>query len=283
MYVQNSGLVILGIVITALPFVFLIISKLRGFVNEILSFKNLSIHTIERNSRRGIPHVMMKSALVGKEDVIVDDLIVQSKLAYSRRYAGFWAWLQLGIGYLSDDVEGLNSVLGKSFPSIVWIPHAPVYRINNSYFRKPLSVIFGLITLYYFIICCIIIPLLPVLFIGPYWELKLFSGNEKVKLSKKDNEVELERPFILKPGFENYFTMSYRPSSLYIDTLFSLKYFVKTTKISYVKELPKFKKTKLPRSDEFTWKVTDILRVKVRGKMKGYNVKLGESYVNIHL
>lgn len=276
---QSLGWVIFG-VITAVPFLFRIISKLWDFLYGMLLFRNLSIRVMERSSGRGIPHVMMKSAFVGKEDMIVDGLVVQSKLAYSRRYAGFWAWLQLAIGYFSDDVEGLNSVLGRSFPSIVWIPHAPVHRINNSYVRRPLNAISGIITLYYFMMCCLFPPML---FMGPYWALKLFSGDEKVRLSEKGSEVESERPFILKPGFEKYFTMSYRPSSLYFDTLFSAKVFVETTKISYVKEPPRLRKTKLPRNNEFTWKVTDILRVKVCGKMKGYPVKLGDSYVNIHL
>jgi len=281
---QTSGWYILWIfltVVTAIPVLFQAIRKLWNFLYEILSFRNLRIRSIRRRSYSGIPHVEIKIALTGKEDLIVDEVVIQSKLSYPRRIEGLLAWLQLGIGYFLDDVEGLNNVLGRSFPYIAWIPSAPFHRINNSYIRKPLSAILGLVTFYYFIVC--FFPLFwPFLFIGPYWELRLFSGNEKVRLSGKDNKVEFKRPFILKPGIENSFTISYQPS-LYFNTLLMTKLFIDNAKISYVKEPPRLRTIKLPRNNEFTWKVNDILRVRVSGKMRRYSVKLGASYASIHL
>jgi len=279
---QSLGLTILATlgVASAIPVVYQIIKNLWNFFYEILSFKNLSIRAIGRTSYHGIPHIMIKSAFVGKGDMIVDEVVIQSKLKYTRRIEAFWEWLRLGIAYFLDDVEGLKSVLGESFFSILWIPVFPFHRINNSCIRKPLNAISGIITFYYFIVCCF--PLFwPLLFGGPYQELKLFSRNEDVGLSEKGSKVELKRPFIIKPGFERSFTIRYRPSLLYFDTLFTLKVFIENAKILYVKEPTKLKKTKLPRKNEFTWKVTDVLRVKVCGKMKGYPVKLGDSYVNI--
>jgi len=179
-------------------------------------------------------------------------------------------------------VEGLNNVLGSSSPSLTtWIPSAPVHRINISYIRKPLGAIFGLVTFYYFIV--FFFPLFwPFLFIGPYREFRLFSGNEKVRLLEKDSKRELERPFILKSG-ENSFTISYRPSLYFIPLLVVPKLFIKNAKISYVKEPPRLRMIKLPRNNGFGWKANDILRVKVSGKMRRYSVKLGASYANIHI
>lgn len=277
------GWIILGILgaVSAIPILFQAIRKLWNFLYETLSFRNLSIHAIGRASYSGIPHVTIKIAFTGKEDVIVEEVVIQSKLSYPRRIEGLLAWLQLGIGYFLDDVEGLNNVLGRSFPNTAWIPSVPFHRINNSYIRKPLSVIWGLIVFYYFIV--LLFPLfLPFLFMGPYWELRLFSGNEKVRLSDKDSKVELKRPFIIKSGIENSFTMSYKPS-LYINTLLMTKLFLENAKILFMKEPPKLRKIKLPRSNEFAWKVTDILRMKVSGKMRRYSVKLGAGYANIRL
>jgi hypothetical protein len=268
-------------VIAAIPVLFQAIRKLWNFLYEILSFRNLRIRSIGRRSYRGIPHVEVKIALTGKEDLIVDEVVIQSKLSYPRRIEGLLAWLQLGIGYFLDDVEGLNNVLGRSFRYITtWIPSAPVHKINNPYIRKPLSAILGLVTFYYFIV--LLFPLFwPFLFIGPYWELRLFSGNEKVRLLEKDSKRELKRPFILKLG-ENSFNISYQPS-LYFYTLLMTKLFIENAKISYVKEPPRLRTIKLPRNNGFVWKVNDILRVKVSGKMRRYSVKLGASYANIHI
>ena len=281
---QSLGLIILAIIgaVGAIPAILQIIKSVWNFFYALLSFRNLSIGEIGRASYRGIPHVTIKIALTGKEDIIVDEVFMQSKLSYPRRIEGFFAWLQLGIGYLLDDVEGLNTVLGRSPPYTTWIPVIPFYRINNSYIRKPLSTIWGIVIFYYFIIFCIFPPFWLFLFMGPYAELRLFSGNKKVSLEEKDSKVELKRPFILKSGIENIFTISYRPS-LYFTSVLMTKLFIENAKISYVKEPPKLRTTKLPRNNEFIWMVTDILRVKVKGKMRGYSVKLGTSYVNIHL
>jgi hypothetical protein len=266
-------------VITIIPIIFQIIRKTWNLLYEILSFRNLKIRSIGRKSYSGIPHVEIKIALTGNDNLIVDEVDIQSKLSYPRRIEGLLAWLQLGIGYFLDDIEGLNNVLGRSFPNIIWIPSFPFHRIHNSYIRKPLNIILGLVTFYYFII--FLIPIFwPFLFIGPYWELKMFSGNEKIKLLEIDSKTELKRPFILKSGIENNFTISYQPS-LYLTTLLMTRLYVENTKISYVKEPPRLRTIKLPRNKEFIWKVTDILRVRVSGKMKRYFVKLGVSYVNI--
>lgn len=280
---HSSGLIILAIIgaVGAIFAILQIIKRVWNFFYELLSFKNLSIGEIGRVSYHGIAHVKIKIALVGEEDIIVDEVFMQSKLSYPRRIEGFFAWLQLGIGYLLDDVEGLNTVLGRSLPYITWIPIVPIHRINNSYIRKPLSVIWGIITFYYFVIC-LIPPFCLFLFTGPYVELRLFAGNKKVTLREKDSKAELKRPFIIKSGVENIFTISYRPA-LYFTSVLMTKLFLENARISYVKEPPKLRTIKLPRNNEFILRATDILRVKVKGKMRGYSVKLGDSYVNINL
>jgi len=268
--------------LAALPILFQIITRVGNFFYEILSLKNLSIRVMRRRSYRGVPHVTIKSALVGKGELIVNEVVIESKLKYTRGIEGVWAWLRLITGYFLDDVEGLNNVLGRSFPSIVWIPVLPFHTINRWYVRKPLNVISGIITVWYFLICWLP-PLWPLLLSGPYQELRLYSGDEDIKLSEKISKVELKRPFIIKAGFERDFSIGYRPSLLYFNTFFKQKVFIKNARVLYVKGAPKLGKTELPRSSGFTWKVTDILRVKIRGKVRGYPVKLGDSYVGIHL
>jgi hypothetical protein len=247
----------------------------------LLAFRNLRIRAIGRTSYRGVPHVTIKMALGGKEDAVIDEVVVDSKLSYPRKIEGVLAWLQLGIGYLLDDVEGLNSVLGGALPPPTWIPVVPVHRIGNRYIRKPLSVVWGIITLYYFVIC--LFPLfLPFLFSGPYWELRLLAGNEMVSLLEKASKVELKRPFIVRAGGENMLTISYRPS-LYFKSVLMTKLFLQNARVSYVNRPPGLRTIRLPRGNEFTWKVTDVVRVKVGGKMRRYSIKLEDGYANVYL
>lgn len=263
-------------VVSAIPIILHALRKLFYSLYELLSFQNLGMRSVGRRSYGGIPHVDIKIALSGQQDLIVDEVVIHSKLLYPRRIEAVFAWLQLGIGYLTDDSEGLNTVLGRSFPSITWIPSAPFHKIGNPYIRKPLNILLGIITFYYFTV--FLFPVFwPFLFSGPYWELKLYSGNENIRFSEKDTKAEVKRPFIIKSGVENNFVISYQPS-LYINTMLMTKLFIENGKILYVKEPPRFRKLTLPRENEFTWKAIDVLRVRVSGKMRKYSVKLGASY-----
>jgi hypothetical protein len=280
---EVQSLIYVGIIVGAVPVIlilFQVIPRVWNFLYEILRFKNLSIRVIGRTSLRGKPNIMIKVALVGKEDVIVNEVSMQSKLLYPSRFEGFLEWWRLGIAYVLDDVEGLNTVLGKSSPYI-GLMALPFHRIDNAYIRKPFSVLWGAIILSYSIIF-LFPPFLPVLFWGPYQELRLVSGNEEVKLSEQGSKVELERPFILKPGFEKCFTISYGSSSLYYAFFWS-KVILGNAKISYVKEPSKLRGLRLPRSNEFIWKANGILKVNVCGKVRKYPVELGDSYVKVKL
>jgi len=280
---QSPGLVVLAFLGAAsfIPVLVKIINVGWNFLYELLSLKNLSIRAIGEISHSDIHNVMTKMAFVGKDDVIIDEVFVYSKLRYQRRIEGPLAWMQVVVGYLRDDVEGLSNVLGKSIESYLWIFIFPFHRIKRPYIRKPLSILWGLVILYYFLMC-LLPPLWPVLFSGPYYALSMLSENGKVKLSKKGSKMELARPFILKSGSEEYFRICYELSEPCYQTIFGQKVFVEHAEVSYVKAASKLRIIRLPDKNEFTWKVNDNLRVKIRGKMRRYHVKLGESYMNIN-
>jgi hypothetical protein len=267
--------------ISAIPVLVLFVKKIFNLFYMTFSFRYFKIRATGRRSYSGSPQITIKIAFTGKEDIIVEDVVIQSKLLYPRPIDGILAWIQLGIGYFIDDVKGLHNVLGDSFLLMTWIPSAPVHRINISYIRKPLSIIFGIIIFYYFIVLLIMPLFWPFLFMGPYWELKLSSTNEKIRLSEKDSKIELKRPFILKSGIDNSFIIGYQPS-IYFNTLIMQKVYIRSAKISYIKEPSKLRTIRLPREKEYIWKVKDVLKVKVSGKMRRYSVNLGISYVNVN-
>lgn len=277
---HNFWWLILGVVPVA-SLLYVGINKVRYFIYAVFLFKGLSIRVIDRVLYRGVSHVVLKMAFVGEGDIIIDEVVVESRLTYPRRCGGLFAWLQLGSGYVLDDVEGLNTVLGRSPPYIgLW--GIPFHKIKNRYIRRPFSAIWGVFILCYFILFLVCPLFWLILYWGPYQELRLFSGDEKVVLSKKEDKAQLRRPFIVKPGFEEYLTINYRAPSLYYPFFWS-RQFVKGARVSYVKGPSKLGGIKLPRKDEFTWKGTDILRVKMSGKGRRYTVNLGVNYANIHV
>ena len=75
---QNPWLIILSILgaFSAIPVLFQVIKKLWNFLYVTLSFKNLKIRAIGRTSYGGIPHITLKIALSGKEDVIIDEVVI---------------------------------------------------------------------------------------------------------------------------------------------------------------------------------------------------------------
>jgi hypothetical protein len=266
----------LGIIIV-LFILFQGIKRLWNFLTLTLPFRNLRINTISRTSDNGIPQVMIKLIYSGKKDIVIEDVDIKAKLSFLRKFDGFLAWLQLGFAYFTDDVESLNIMLGKSSNSIVWIPNARVHKINQPYIRKPLSVIFGVITIWYFLIF-FLPPFWPCLFVGPYWAMNIKANNEKVKLTKKENGMVLNRPLRVKHGIDNVLTIEYKPSLYFLNM--SL---MKKAKIYFEKVIPESRYTILFRNNSLKWKVNDDINIKVKGKIRRYSVTLGMGYINVRL
>ena len=271
---------ILGL-IAVIPFFHQVFTKLRDLSYETLMFRGLSIRVKDRIWYCGACHVAAKVAVMRKDDVIVDEICVLSKLTYPGRSQGPRAWLQLGVGYIRDDVEGLNTVLGRSGPSI-GLMAIPFQRIKPAYIRKPLSAVWGVLTLWYFIIYLLVPLFWPLLLWGPYAEVRLLSGDADVRVRERDSEAQLDRPFVLRPGFEKQLAITYRPASVYYRPLIG-KMFLDSAKIAHVGEPGEWRGLRLPRNGQFIWKASDVLSIRGHGKVTRYCVKLGDSYVSLRL
>ncbi len=130
----------------------------------------------------------------------------------------------------------------------------------------------GIITLYFFV--SYLFPLFwPLIWVGPYREFRLISNNDKIKLNK--GKVDIERPFIINHGTEEYMVLSYRP------TLKIWNLLVESAKVTYRIRLPKISKYKLPRPNEFVWGTQDFLRIKINNKWKEFKINLGTGTVSI--
>jgi len=283
-----SGLVLFGLPVIGTVILFFLwqgIKKAWNLFYFKTSYRNFRASVLNRTSNEGVPIEKLQFEVSGKKDFIIDEFNVQMSCNFIRRIDGLVAWVRLGTAYLTDNRENLNMLLGKKWPGIVWFPNAPVQKINNQYIRKPLSIIFGIITFWNFILL-----LLPPIWlyliligpVGPYWALNMSSVDNKVKWTLEGSkQEELTRPVILKAGSINTMYLTYKPI-LYLD-LFSIKQDIKHAKIYYLKECPKLVNTNHRQFSGFTWKANDVLRLKIRGKMRKFSVKLGEGYINVRL
>ncbi|MFC2067117.1 hypothetical protein ACFLUO_08765 [Chloroflexota bacterium] len=174
------------------------------------------------------------------------------------------AWLLLIKGFITDDVVGLNTVLGKNTLDTTWIPTFPVYRIGNKFIRIPLSFLLGLITLYFFAAYAIFPLFWPLLWAGPYKEFKLFSLNEDIILKRPN--MAIETPFIINPGDEYYMTIIYKPILKIWMTYFY------DAKVSYLKNYPMWRKSSLPLPSQYVWANFETLKVKVNNRWRQYKV-----------
>lgn len=260
------------------PFLIGIASVARGAWRS-LAFPDLAIRVLGGESKRTAPEATLKLAYVGNNPLIIEAVSIKSRLGALSRWHGLLAWPQLINGYIMDDRDGLQTVLGMSFPVSTRIPGAPVHRIEHTYLRRTLSWLFGLVTLWY-LISFLLNPLAwPLLFAGPYGRFELVAPDEAVQIKDATSNDELTRPFVtrpfvLKPSREQHLHLSYQ---------FSLKArgFSAETPYAYVNEAPKLHPYKLPRPGKFVWQGKEVLLVRVRGKWREYPITLGTALVSI--
>ncbi len=225
--------------------------------------------------------VVLKSAYTGDKKLIVKDITIKSRLTYLSGNERVFAWLKLAIGYFTDDMIGLQTVFGHVLPSTTWIIGGPVYRIKNRYIRKPLSILLGIITTYFFMVY--LIPVFwPLLWLGPYLEFQQIARDETITLRK--GTLKLTRPFILDSATEEELQLDYHPSSM-VPSLGNGSPLPKV-KINEVKELPELEPTRLPQTTQFLWRTEVSLYITVNLDNLDwyvYRIGLGTGVVNLVL
>jgi hypothetical protein len=249
-------LVILG----AIPALFAIIKYILIMWSRISGFKfgGLAIRPVSLQKTGDSKKVTLKVAYVGDKKLIIQELSLKNKLVYRSVKERLLAWVKLAHGYFTDDVVGLQTVFDHVFPSSTWIIGGPVYRIKNKYLRKPLSILLGAVTVYFFIFY--LIPVFwPMLWSGPYREIQQIARDENLNLHR--NGVKLTRPFILDPGTEDQLDLAYSISSMILVMRNGVP--LPEAKIRYTNESPTIKSYKLPRPNEFIWKLEVSLHVRV--------------------
>lgn len=211
---------------------------------------DVSVIEHEKNNQK----VKIKIAYAGSSPLIVKRIELTSSLSLASRKERFRAWFQIARGYLTDDWEGLQAVLGQRF-----IRKEPVW------FRKSFNIIIG-ITFSLLILSLIYHPFgLIMLLIGPYSDVKIKSSN--INIEDVQSGIKI-LPFLIGSAEEREFLIDYTfavKSKLFIPT-----------KAEYVQDKPKNPLWKLPRPGRHVLRGNVKLLIKTQGLLATYRINLGE-------
>jgi hypothetical protein len=278
---QGGDWLLIIIIICAIPAAFAIGKYIQMMGRKMLSeysSSDLAIRPIKIETHDDSTEVTLKIVYTGDKKLIIEELSLKSRLTYLSSRERILAWVKLIMGYFTDDVDGLKTVFGNVSPTSTWIIGGPVYRIKNRNLRKPLSVLLGLITVYFFIFY--LIPIFwPLLWSGPYLQVQQIARDGNLMLHR--GKVKVTTPFILDPGTEEQMTLQYCPSSM--TPILGYGSSELKAKVSNVNESPETKLYRLPRANEFTWKTVCSLYVKINAESARYRTDIGTGKVHLEL
>lgn len=241
--------------------------------NKRLTFPDLAIRVAKSERKGGRSKISLKLAYGANNPLIIESVTITSQLSLRRRDS-FLAWLQLAVGYLTDDVEGLRAVLGTEWSSSAGVFAAPVHKIKRSNLRRPLSSLLGILMLWLFAGFVANPFTWPFLLAGPYCGFKLVADDDTIQIRDAVTEQEVTRPFILTPPLEKTLHLTFR---------LSLKApgFSSTTPYVYVDAAPKLHAFELPRPGNFVLRGKQTLQLRVNGKWRECRTAVGTELVSI--
>jgi len=214
---------------------------------------DLDVAVIEQDTNN--QKIKIKIAYAGSSPLIVRRIELTSVLSLASSKERLLAWFQLARGYLTDDWEGLQTVLGQSFA-----------RKEPVWLRKTVNLILGIL-FSLFIISLLYNPFgWIILFIGPHSNLRIIASDVNTKEIQTGTDQVL--PFLIKSSEEKEFLIEYA---------FSVKsrYFP-STKAKYVRDMPEKSLWKLPRPGHLVLQGNVKLLIKTSGLWAAHRINLGK-------
>lgn len=187
------------ILIASIPGIIVIIYKLfvtfTGFSPLSYTRPNLDISVIEQYENE--QKIKIKMAYIGIRPLIIKRVELKSTLDLRNVGERFRSWFQLSRGHITDDVLGLQTVLGQKYS-----------RKEPVWLRKIFNIIFGIL-LYVMLISFIYNPFgwISLLLFSAYNSVKIRSSEVNVKELQPENNRTT--PFLIKPAEEKEFLLIY--------------------------------------------------------------------------
>lgn len=250
---ENWILVLIAFAPGIIGFLYKFLNTATRFLPFYYTHADFDIAVIEQDTKN--QKVKIKIAYAGSSSLIIKGVELTSILSLASSKERIISWFQLARGYLTDDWEGLQTVLGQKYA-----------RKEPVWLRKTLNLILGIL------LSLIIISLLYnpfgwiILLIGPYSSLRIISSDVNTKdIQSGANQV---LPFLIKPAEEREFL---------IDYTFAVKSRNFTsTKAKYVLDMPEKSLWKLPRPGHLILRGNVKLLIKTSGLFATHRINLGK-------
>lgn len=273
---EGMILAIIAIALAVPPFIrqlFLAAICAWQFLSRQLVHPDLAVRVLRQQEKVPKPKAHIKVAYAGSTPLIWEAIKITANLKIPTRLERVAAWVQIAVGYLTYDIEGLETVLGHRY-SFNHYPLIHTWR-GPRLLNRALSFLNGL-WMCYFLLLMFITPIVGWMFLlsGPYGRFELVADDSSIEIKDVVGGTTLKEPFLLKPGVEE---------ELFIGYEWTLKApgFWPNTRIDYVTECPKRSFWRLPHKDEFVWQASEIIHIRMRNRWQTYPVSLGTGLVKL--
>ena len=223
--------------ILVLPFIKNGFMRIYLFIKRDILYGDISCRVLRHTKYRKSFTTKIKIAYVGNEDFL-EDIIFGYQLRYPALFDRILASINIAIGYITCDMNGLTTMLGNKRYRF----EPPMVHLWNAskLIKYPVSILYGLTYLY-----MSLVPIIGWLFLlwGPYGKFSLESISDSMRIVAGDKDVKL--PLILKRGDEIILEINYRMG-------INAKGFSNDTLYKFLVGFPK-RTLRPPKPGNFTW------------------------------
>jgi hypothetical protein len=229
--------------IGALPVLYLFISKIYQYVTRNVLYKDMHCRVLDHRIKGKTFTTRIKIAYTGTRSEALEDVLLTYRLKLRSPYDRFLSYVNVAVGYLLCDMQGLATLLGtqhhRSEPPMVHLwkqPRAVKY---------PVSILVGLMFLYDTLLMLLLPPIgWIVLNSGLYGRFSLDGIMENMTITNEEGKV-IRLPTILQPGTEITLDFKYRMG-------LKAKGFSIDTPYRFLSDFPK-RTIRPPKPGNFVW------------------------------
>ncbi len=269
MHIANVGVFIIFYIIPGLVALASLLVWASRFVNRQKIHPDLAISPLVSTAPAFRPSdVRIKLAHSGSVSLVIDEMRWGSHLDFPNQRERALAWFQLLRGYLTNDTEGLQTILG---PRLVLAKAKRVSRITN----RVLGILYlALLLTFCFTPIGWLAVILAILLASPNPPVELRAGDDEIELIDIRTKSEKRRPFLVRSGEEAEYILTHETSVHGCG-------FPSNYQVDFVNEIPQKSLWKLPRSYQFVRRPEEKLHIKTGGRWLTYSITPSTRFVRL--
>jgi len=245
-----------------------------GFLRDRMSYPDLAIGVVADNNRANrVGQIEVKIAYGGDKQLVVHGLRFRITLRYRNWQEKMLAWLQLIVGFLTNDGEGLREFIGPQY-----IRTATASK-NRAWMIRVLNLVDGV--MWFTLFASLLFSPFGWLFLllaWPYDSRQLNASDLQIRMIDNVNGNEIGRPILLKPDTEREFVLVYDYT---LTRRHTPEGFPGNTRMEYIDHVAQRPWWRLPRAAHGAWLAEEVLYVRTRNRWSAYKVSLRNKLVRL--